>query len=71
MKRTVKINIGITTLTAATIVAATVMAPPLTGAASNSFKSQGKIVFTNGTSMISDDVIFDSEDFQRLAAVCR
>lgn len=71
MGRTAKINIGIITMTAVTIVIASVIAPPITGIASSSFKSCGKIVFTNGTTTTRDDVIFDSEDFQRLAAVCR
>lgn len=40
-------------------------------AADSSFHSQGKIVFSNKTASTRDDVIFDAEDFERLAAVCR
>lgn len=40
-------------------------------AADSSFHSQGKIIFDNKTSSTRDDVIFDAEDFERLAAVCR
>lgn len=39
--------------------------------ASTRFKSQGKIVFTNKTDDISDDVIFDASDFSRLETVCK
>lgn len=39
--------------------------------ANQTFKSQGKIVYTNGTLDTSDDVIFDSEDFLRLTEVCK
>lgn len=35
------------------------------------FKSQGKIVFDNGTRDTADDVVFDSADFNRLAYTCR
>lgn len=35
------------------------------------FKSQGRIVFTNGTEDTSDDVIFDASDFTTLANKCR
>lgn len=35
------------------------------------FKSQGKIVFDNGTQDTADDVVFDSADFNRLAYTCR
>lgn len=35
------------------------------------FKSQGRIVFDNGTQDTADDVVFDSADFNRLAYICR
>lgn len=35
------------------------------------FKSQGEIVFDNGTRDTADDVVFDSADFNRLAYICR
>jgi len=34
-------------------------------------KSQGRIVFNNGTEDTSDDVIFDASDFTTLANKCR
>ena len=47
-----------------------IFATAFISSAASSFNSQGKIVFTNGTSITSDDVIFDAGDFAKLASVC-
>jgi len=47
-----------------------IFATAFVSSAASSFNSQGKIVFTNGTSTTSDDVVFDAGDFARLASVC-
>lgn len=67
MKSTTRTNIAIIIFT----LAISMVFPYVKSSASGSFKSQGKIVFTNGTSTTRDDVIFDSADFERLAAVCK
>lgn len=67
MKTTTRINSAIIIFTFVIIVAASYVRTY----AANSFKSQGMIVYTNGTSTTRDDVIFDAEDFQRLASVCK
>lgn len=51
--------------------AALVFATAFISSAASTFNSQGKIVFTNGTSNIVDDVIFDAGDFAKLASVCK
>ena len=66
MKRTSRINIVMVVITMVFI-----MAFSITGKASGGFKSQGKIVFNNKTASTRDDVIFDADDFDRLAQVCR
>lgn len=67
MKRTTRTNIAIIIFTLSTAA----IIPCVVTSASSGFKSQGKIVFTNGTSTTRDDVIFDAADFERLAAVCK
>lgn len=49
----------------------TVLLISATGNAQESFNSQGKIIFSNRTEDISDDVIFDAGDFNKLAYICR
>lgn len=66
MKRTVRINIIMVVMTLIFILAFSI-----TGKASGSFKSHGKIVFNNKTVSTRDDVIFDASDFERLAQVCK
>lgn len=46
---------------------------PLSGRvrAENQFNSQGRIIFDNRTGDDVDDVIFDADDFNRLAFTCR
>ncbi len=67
MKSTIRTNIEIIILTLA--IAAII--PCVRTSASSRFKSQGKIVFTNGTFTTRDDVIFDATDFEGLAIVCK
>lgn len=67
MNRNIRINILLVALTL--VIAA--IAPMVKASASNGFRSQGKFIFTNGTDDTSDDVVFDAEDFGRLADVCR
>lgn len=66
MKKSTRINIMMMVMTLMFM-----MAFSITGKASGGFHSQGKIVFNNKTSSTRDDVIFDAEDFNRLAQVCR
>lgn len=49
----------------------TVLLISATGNAQEIFNSQGKIIFSNRTEDISDDVIFDAGDFNKLAYICR
>ena len=66
-KKTTWINVIMVFVTLLTILLFSV-----TGKAEeNKFNSQGKIVFDNRTEDTSDDVIFDSGDFNRLAFICR
>lgn len=66
MKRAVRINIIMIAITLGLI-----MAFSMTRKASGRFKSQGRIVFNNKTTSTRDDVIFDADDFERLAQVCK
>lgn len=66
MKRTARINIIMVIMTLIFI-----MIFSITGRASGSFKSQGRIVFNNKTASTRDDVIFDASDFEKLAQVCK
>lgn len=65
-KRTIRINIIMVFVTMLTVFMISV-----TGNAEESFNSQGKIIFDNRTEDISDDVIFDAGDFNKLAYICR
>lgn len=42
----------------------------IASASSYDIRSSGRIVFDNGTSDPSDDVIFDASDFETLKRVC-
>lgn len=66
-----KQNTGISILLVVLTLVIAAIVPIVNASASNGFRSQGKFVFTNGTDDTSDDVVFDAEDFKRLADVCR
>lgn len=66
IQKTTVINISIITMTVSIILSSSII-----GNAAGRFQSQGKIVFTNKTASSEDDVIFDAEDFERLAEVCK
>ncbi|MCM1182803.1 MAG: hypothetical protein NC337_05480 [Roseburia sp.] len=67
-KRKCTVNIAAIAMTAVTLA---VLLTSSTKAEEGRFKSQGKIVFDNGTPDETDDVIFDAGDFNRLAYTCR
>lgn len=69
MKQNTRISILLVVVVLTLVIAAVV--PMAKAFASGGFRSQGKFVFTNGTDDTNDDVVFDAEDFERLADVCR
>lgn len=68
MKQNTRISILLVVVVLTLVIAVVPMAKAF---ASGGFRSQGKFVFTNGTDDTNDDVVFDAEDFERLADVCR
>lgn len=75
MQKKIKSSIsamGIAAMMITTIIATMVLIfPMLRVSASDGFRSQGRIVYTNGTPETEDDVIFDASDLDRLAEICR
>lgn len=67
-KSSVKTNV---IMVSVTLLAAFLLLSGKGKAEEGAFKSQGKIVFDNGTRDTADDVVFDSADFNRLAYTCR
>lgn len=66
-KKTIRTNIVMVSVTLLTVLLFSV-----TGSAEEKhFNSQGKIVFDNKTEDTADDVIFDADDFDKLAYTCR
>lgn len=66
-KRTMAVNIMMLAATLLAIISSTLG----TGRAESRFQSQGRIIFDNKTEEATDDVVFDSEDLDRLAGTCR